>query len=120
MRYILAQRNARVLARFARSNVLVTLDYDGTLAPIVADPAAATMRRRTRRLLERLTQRYTCAVLSGRSHSKLLRFLGGVAIRWIVGNDGAVQRNTGVFKQRVRRWKARITPSLAQLPGVVV
>ena len=41
---ILASRNQLVLARFARSNLLVAFDYDGTLAPIVHVPDRARMR----------------------------------------------------------------------------
>ena len=36
-RMILSRRHVPVLAHFASSNVLVAFDYDGTLAPIVAD-----------------------------------------------------------------------------------
>src|SRR5574339_145831 len=48
---ILSKRNAHVLARFAAADVLVALDYDGTLAPIVSTPRKARMRPRTRQLL---------------------------------------------------------------------
>ena len=44
---ILASRNHVVLARFARSNLLVAFDYDGTLAPIVRMPERARMRATT-------------------------------------------------------------------------
>ncbi len=45
----------------------VMLDFDGTLAPIVDDPAAARPREETRRLLQRLARRFALvAVLSGR------------------------------------------------------
>jgi trehalose 6-phosphate synthase/phosphatase len=40
---ILSKRHARVLAQFAASDVLVALDYDGTLAPIVEHPEHARL-----------------------------------------------------------------------------
>ena len=51
MRDILAQANREVLEQFACSRTLLAFDFDGTLAPIVADPDRAAMRAPTRRLL---------------------------------------------------------------------
>lgn len=42
------------------------LDYDGTLTPLVARPEQADLCGRMRRLLERLAERLTIAVVSGR------------------------------------------------------
>ena len=50
MRNILLEPNRQVLEEFARSNALLAFDFDGTLAPIVADPARARMRPATTRL----------------------------------------------------------------------
>ena len=58
MAYILAQRHQSTLARFARSNVMIGFDYDGTLAPIVSVPARASMRGKTRRLLRAVSPAY--------------------------------------------------------------
>ena len=43
--------NQGILKRFARSNVLVAFDLDGTLAPIVSQPQLASLRASTRALL---------------------------------------------------------------------
>ena len=77
-----------ILARFARSGVLVALDFDGTLSPIVADRGAAVMRPRTRTLLAGVCDRYPCAVISGRARADVAARLEGVAVRHIVGNNG--------------------------------
>jgi trehalose-phosphatase len=118
MRHILAKRNARVLERFARSQVVIVFDYDGTLAPAVYDPSAAVMRGRTKALLRRLAKRYPCAVLSARSRAKLLRFLTGVTLASVVGHLGAKRLDRTVFKKRVRRWRARLEARLGSLQGV--
>ena len=55
---ILAKRTQGLLARYARSNLLLAFDYDGTLAPIVNVPERANMRPTTRRLLKRVCERY--------------------------------------------------------------
>src|SRR5581483_12084952 len=78
MRHILAERHQPTLAGFASSNVLLGFDYDGTLAPIVADPAAARMRPSTRRLLASVARRYPSVVISGRARRDLVRRVGAV------------------------------------------
>jgi trehalose 6-phosphate phosphatase len=75
------------LAALAASDVLVAFDFDGTLAPLVDDPAQATLRSGTRRLIAELAQRYPCAVISGRTEEQLRRLLGGVTVWYAVGND---------------------------------
>lgn len=47
------------------------LDYDGTLAPIVDDPAAARLPSGTPALLRELANRHPTAIVSGRSMEKL-------------------------------------------------
>ena len=46
------------------------LDYDGTLAPLVADPAAARLPPGTRALLREIADRHPTAIVSGRSLEK--------------------------------------------------
>ncbi|HKU43339.1 MAG TPA: trehalose-phosphatase, partial [Polyangiales bacterium] len=67
MKHVLSRENREVLAQLARTRVLLAFDYDGTLAPIVAQRDRAHMRARTRRLLARVCALYPCAVISGRS-----------------------------------------------------
>lgn len=51
MKNILADASDSILNGVAGDGLLVALDFDGTLAPIVEDPALATMRETTRALL---------------------------------------------------------------------
>ena len=85
---ILSKRNASVLAHFAGSNVLVALDYDGTLAPIVSTPGLARMRARTRRLLVAVAERYPCVVISGRSRDDVASRIETVPVWHVSGNHG--------------------------------
>ena len=87
MKDILSPRHRRVLQDLAGSSCLVALDYDGVLAPLVAEPAGAFMRPRTRRLLRRLARVYPCAVVSGRSWRDTHRFVGDL-VPTVVGNHG--------------------------------
>jgi len=80
MRYVLGPAGRRALGRFTRSRPLLAFDYDGTLAPIVSDPARAAVRAGTRELLTRLAARYVCVVVSGRPRRDLVRRLAGVGL----------------------------------------
>jgi trehalose 6-phosphate phosphatase len=121
MRSILAPANRQILEQFAYSNVLLAFDYDGTLAPIVADPKRARMRARTKRLLGRVAKRYPCVVISGRARADARARLDGVGVRAVIGNHGAETRN-GVngFAREVRRWRPRLAAELDGLQGVIV
>ncbi len=72
----------------AASHFLLCLDFDGTLAPIVQDPADAHMPGETRAVLEQLTARpgVTVAVVSGRAAADL-QFRVGLNVI-LAGNHG--------------------------------
>jgi len=59
-------RMSEIRARLADRTPAVFLDYDGTLTPIVEDPARATLPGETRAVLRRLSDLCPVAVVSGR------------------------------------------------------
>ena len=73
------------------------LDFDGTLAPIVDDPADAHLDERTREVLEALSQRdgILVAIVSGRSVSDLWMRLG-LERAIYAGNHGLEIRGPGL------------------------
>ncbi len=82
----------RVLAAVARSPVLlVACDYDGTLAPIVEDPARAHPDREALSALVDLAAlpATRAAILSGRSLADLTRLIGTPAGIDLIGSHGA-------------------------------
>ena len=97
MRYLLARRNAGVLAQVAaHERTLLAFDFDGTLAPIVAQRHRATMRAATAALLGRASARFAVAVISGRALADVRRKLTGSGVRVIFGGHGLpVPRGTG-------------------------
>lgn len=119
MRDLLAGSHRDVLAKFAWSNVLLALDYDGTLAPIVPDPRRAVMRATTRALLERVCSNYPVVVISGRAQADVQALLGDVAVRDVVGNHG-IEPWTGApdLVDEVQRWLPILTERLADYKGV--
>lgn len=79
-----------VSARLAGADGLVVgLDFDGTLAPVAAEPDAASIQPATRRVVSRLAGRpdATVAVISGRALDDLRTRVGVEGIAY-VGNHG--------------------------------
>ena len=85
---ILSSDHRALLAWFARSNVLLAFDYDGTLAPIASTPESAKMRHSTRVLLARTARLYPCVIISGRSLDDLTRRLRHIPAWYLFGNHG--------------------------------
>ncbi len=118
---ILAPRQRLVIAEYARSNVLVAFDFDGTLAPIVEHPADAGILPETRTLLHRVSRLYPTAVISGRRRADARRFLRGTGIRYVIGNHGAdLEQISDESRNRVARWRTELHEKLSGLDGVWV
>ena len=118
---ILSKRHAHVLARFAASDVLVALDYDGTLAPIVSMPRKARMRPRTRQLLAAVAKRYPCVVISGRSRDDVSARVSSAPVWHVAGNHGLEPwGEEASYADRVRRWVRKLHGLLEGVEGVAV
>jgi trehalose 6-phosphate phosphatase len=121
LKAILAPEQAPALRRLARRRLLVALDFDGTLAPIVARPLRAALAPRTRRLLRRLAASYPCVVISGRSRRDLLRRVRGLGLAGTVGNHGGEPSpRAAALRARVGRWRRALERELAGAPGVAI
>ncbi len=114
---ILSSRSASTLSRFARSNVLVGFDFDGTLAPIAPTPSRAQIRATTRRLLYTVAERYPCVVVSGRRLIELEKRLSGIPLRMVFGNFGH-EPGAGVPATVVARWVDTLRARLGRESGV--
>jgi len=118
---ILARANRDILEQFSWSNVLLAFDYDGTLAPIVADPERAPMRASTRELLRLLTGLYPVAIISGRARADAQRQLDGIRVKQVIGNHGLEPWHTSPgLTREVRRWLPILEQKLAHLKGVQI
>jgi trehalose 6-phosphate phosphatase len=120
----------RILRAVPAERLLLATDYDGTLAPIVDDPADAWPPPFTVRLLERLTERLAAvAVISGRDTAILVERLP-IPRLILIGNHG-LERRCGPdweILADARPWQQRLSevadelgrdPALTR-PGVVV
>jgi trehalose 6-phosphate phosphatase len=89
---VLPEQLRVALAELARTpRLLVTVDFDGTLAPIVADPAAARPLAAAVTPLLGLAglDGTTVAVVSGRARADLAVLSGLPPQVWLVGSHGA-------------------------------
>lgn len=66
-RHALGQRAAQALQKMLANRSLLAFDFDGTLAPIVANPALARPSRSTVRALSVLQRHHHVAIITGRS-----------------------------------------------------
>lgn len=121
MKDILAAAQTEILRQLSWSRVVLGFDFDGTLAPIVADPDTAGLRARTRRLLGELARRYPVVVISGRAHADVSARLAGIPLAGLIGNHGLEPwRASETLRRTVERWKALLEPALAGVQGVVL
>lgn len=123
MRHVLSGACRPVLEVLASKRALFAFDFDGTLAPIVDDRDAATMRPETRRLLSALASSVPCAVLSGRARDDLVSRVEGVPLVLAVGNHGAEWGDAPVdagARRQVTELRAAVEPIAARFAGVSI
>ena len=94
--YLFSAEARSALDQLDISNLLVALDFDGTLAPIVQQPPQAQMSMSTARQLDLLCTLVPVAIVSGRELSDL-RLRVTAKVRYLIGNHG----NEGLAAIRV-------------------
>ncbi|MBM3779188.1 MAG: trehalose-phosphatase [Acidimicrobiia bacterium] len=117
---ILAKRHRSALAGFVTPGTLLAFDFDGTLAPIVADRDRARMRASTRRLLERLAARARTVVASGRQLADLAPRVAGVPLAGVFGGFGHEPAPAGLPDVPIATWVRHLERALAGLPGIAI
>lgn len=116
---LLAKTNGEMLAQLAWSRILLGFDFDGTLAPIVADRDRAVMRDDTAALFAAVCRRYPCAVISGRSKADVAERLAGCTVKYVIGNHGLEPgADLGEFEREMRDAVRTLSSTLSHLGGV--
>lgn len=120
-------REGELAGLLAGRRPAVFLDYDGTLTPIVPDPAAATLPPATRTAIERLAARCPVAIVSGRDLEDVRGLVGvdGIAYAGSHGfdlrlPDGSREERGRAFLPALDRAEAALGPALAEIPGAAV
>lgn len=122
MNQILSPQNQPILMRWALSNTLMAFDFDGTLAPIVADPQEAKLPIPTWQALDALARITPVAIVSGRSCASLQARLPD-SVRLQVGNHGneGLPGDSLAAAGRIRvcaLWQRQIEESVARTPAL--
>ncbi len=119
MKHLLSADNAEVLAQLAWARVLIAFDFDGTLAPIVANRDEANMRPRTRELFAAACLHYPCAVISGRGKRDVSARLGAAPVKYVIGNHGLEPgASLEEFEEEMAEARARLESALVGVPGI--
>lgn len=116
--------------KLKNKQLLLFLDYDGTLTPIVECPEKAVIPLKNKELLKKLSKLSTCklAVISGRALKDVKNKVG---IRGIIyaGNHGLEVEAHGInfesqipqyFKSILRRIKGKLRKELLLIKGVFI
>jgi trehalose 6-phosphate phosphatase len=122
-RCILSPEYRPMLAAFASRRLLVALDFDGVLAPLVPTPDAAQVPVTTRRLAHRVATLYPAVVISGRWRSQLVDRLPDVPFARLIGNFGYQSRDHAghpEVKALVHRWAGVLAEACAADHGIVI
>jgi trehalose 6-phosphate phosphatase len=107
---------------------LLALDFDGTLAPIVAQPADASIDPRVPPLLAPLHGRLPVAIVSGRGLDDLagrvplpgLELIGNHGNEWAGDADAGAAGPRVQQRQVVQDWAAALEPPLSRLGEGIV
>lgn len=111
------------MSRFASiERILVGSDYDGCLAQIVEDPAAAMPDESALEALRILSQlpATDVAIISGRSLTELERLVGAKADIVLVGTHGAEREAAGLVHHGVEAVATTLGPLAESAEGVKV
>jgi trehalose 6-phosphate phosphatase len=121
MSSVLSGAARELLKDYAQSRVMVGLDFDGTLAPIVPVPSRARMRSSTRELLVRVARLYPTVVISGRAQPDVADRVRGVPLLAVIGNHGLEPAaSPGLFERVVQRWRPALEALASSHPGVEI
>ncbi|RII25950.1 MAG: trehalose-phosphatase [Geobacter sp.] len=112
MTYLFSDAGRTALTHFVDRSTLFAFDLDGTLAPIVTDPARIIISQDIRERLIRLNLLAPVAIITGRARTDAQKHLG-FNPRYLVGNHGAEglpgrEKQEEEFCRRCREWQDQL------------
>lgn len=118
------ERRQEIADRLAGREAVVFIDYDGTLTPIVDDPEDARLAEEARDLLERLKERSTVVVVSGRDLDDVRQMVGVDGLDYagshgfdIVEADGTRHQYGEEYLPALDEAEEQLRPLLGDIPG---
>lgn len=110
------------------NNRILFFDYDGTLAPIVPDPAKAIIGEDVKKLLHEIAKRDTVVIVSGRDRYFLDKLFSELPVH-MIAEHGALIKEKGASEWQLNEgyeenWKESIRPMMQiyakRCPGAFV
>lgn len=114
---------------FKDHRLVVFLDYDGTLTPIVNDPALALLSPAMKATLEKLREKFITGVITGRALHKIQNFVSIPQLYYagshgfdIEGPDGTAIKNqvAAQFLTDLHELRDTLQAQIANIPGAEV
>ncbi len=113
---------------FRAKDLVFFLDYDGTLTPIVRRPELAVMDEKMRRVLKRLSEKYTVSVVSGRTREDVqkLVYIEGLIFAGSHGFDISMPAESMIEPRAeaavpvISQVIDRLKKSIISIPGVLI
>lgn len=128
--HLLWSQWAHIRRALARGKAIFLFDFDGTLAPIVADPSRARLPETAQAALERLARspRVTLGIVSGRSIAELrslvglrnISYIGSHGLEWTPPGGRRHLGATPAQCRRMRQIARQLQHTLRGLPSILV
>jgi alpha,alpha-trehalase len=115
------EKEKEISQRLSGKRVVIFLDYDGTLTPIVERPDMAFMADDMREVVRRLAESCTMAIVSGRSRSKVYDFVQ-IDRLFYAGSHGfdiAGPHGSDIQHAEGKRFLPEIDKAYRQLSGAI-
>jgi len=108
--------------------VIIFLDYDGTLTPIVERPEWAQLSDKMRNAVKNLSERYRVAIVSGRDLNDIRHLVAIEGLLYagshgfdISGPDGDMELQQGAdYLPALALAQKTLTNALAKIPGIQI
>ena len=114
-------RKDEIFQRLRERTPAIFLDYDGTLTPIVDDPKKATLPDKTRKVIKRLAEHYSVAIISGRDLSDVQNMMGIKDLAYAGSHGFDIVGPGGKYRNQKmgRRFLAALRRAEQELRGAV-
>lgn len=108
--------------------VIIFLDYDGTLTPIVARPEWAQLSQEMRNAVQRLSEKYRVAIVSGRDLQDIRNLVAIDGLLYagshgfdISGPDGDLELQQGAdYLPALEQAEKTLANALVKIPGIQI
>ena len=123
------EKKDEIFRRLHERTPAIFLDYDGTLTPIVEDPAEAKLPVKTKRIIKRLAEQYSVAMISGRDLADVQNMVGIDDIAYAGSHGFDISGPGGQYRDQEKgkgflpaldRAEAELAKALQDIPGTRV